>query len=195
MPSQDKGLAHPQVKWLKEEMERQEVNAGELARRTKVDQAAIWKILNGRTRPQSDTLQRLAKGLGRELPRLQLVPAETLPERHKTTPRMPQVERSPATPVLVNGADATSGGPVLNPPSSDALQEDGDTFAQLLVTHWQRIAQAHELTGMALLELLEQEATWFREHRYLEAYDATINLIRQIRFIDNGRRKPKGLER
>lgn len=65
-----------------------------------------------------------------------------------------------------------------------------EMLAQWMVNHWNRIAGAHEITGPDLIPLLERELEWFRENEYTDAYDATLDLIRSIRFfIKHGRQQ------
>lgn len=85
-------------------------------------------------------------------------------------------------------------------PKRRALDRDWQTMlAQWMVEHWQRIAQHSELTGQQLIPLLQEQARWFHDKGYGEAFDATIDLIREIRWYvkrlernkENRRKEPK----
>ncbi len=68
-----------------------------------------------------------------------------------------------------------------------ATEDGGEVIAQRMLRHWKKIAESNELTGPDLLDLLEDEARWFRVHGYWSSYDSTINVIREIRAIETKR--------
>lgn len=73
-----------------------------------------------------------------------------------------------------------------------ATDWDVKMLAQRMTVHWKRIAETRELTGPSLIPLLEDEARWFRGQGYMECYDATLDLIREIRWIEKKRDKSGG---
>jgi transcriptional regulator with XRE-family HTH domain len=90
MPKPGKHLTEPYVRWIEAEMARREWKPAELARRAKVNQGVLSRMLRREVATDITTLQRLAKALGGQLPALQPVAAEHLSEGQVMAPRMPQ---------------------------------------------------------------------------------------------------------
>lgn len=208
------GLLIDLIAWLNAQMADQEVKPAELARRAHMNPASLWKILHRRVEPKRKTLARLAKALGVQPPAMRVAESPIVPTGHGAGPGMRQDERSVGRGYRTTGGDLhyTEGGsqvattqagershggagatPVTSSSPETAAPAIGDgevqTLAQHLVQHWQRIAEAHELTGSTLIPLLLEEAKWFLAHGYTAAFDATNDLIRKIRFIEKNRGK------
>lgn len=101
----------------------------------------------------------------------------------------PQPRKGVKTPPGRSYREPSAGGA-----AAQAVATDGDVkmLAQRMTVHWKRIAQTRELTGPTLIPLLEEEARWFRGQGYMECYDATLDLIREIRWIE--KRRERGTE-
>jgi len=74
MPRQGKHLTEPYVQWVEAEMAERGWKAAELARRAKMNQGAISRMLRREVAPDALTLERLAKAFGKPLPVLRLAP-------------------------------------------------------------------------------------------------------------------------
>lgn len=67
-----------------------------------------------------------------------------------------------------------------NDDASDLEPVEAPLLAKWMQDHWGYIAARRELAGEKLLDLLEKEATWFRENKYWDSYKATNKLIEKV---------------
>lgn len=97
MPKPGTHLTEPYVRWVEAEMVRRGWKPAELARRAKMNQGVISRMLSREVATDIQTLERLAKALGKNLPILQPASEQVLPEGQGSTataPRLPQAEGS-----------------------------------------------------------------------------------------------------
>jgi len=170
------------AEWIRSGLDQHRLTPEALADHSGVAKSTIYRLLKAEVTVEEATLVALSKALKMPFPRLVMAPDANPIKSDRTGPGRPQAARSPDGLSRVSSSDREAGAA-----AATATDEDVQMLAQRMTQHWHRIAQTRELTGPSLIPLLEEEARWFRGQGYMECYDATLDLIREIRWIEKKR--------
>lgn len=170
MRSGYKELTAPLVAWLNAERLRQDISIQKLAQQAKVNPGIAYKALTGKTAPEPETLERLARALGKALPKLAVADSPNEREQGAGGPGLPQDARSTPAPYRGEPASQRPRATVVSESVREkadrgnlTVAEEWDRLAKSVAERWHRIIVKHRIPFGDVLDLLQAEEDFLRE--------------------------------